>query len=156
MGMLLKNSRKAFFAICSIVSMLIFTTMAESREVRQLKFKSDKSFKIVQFTDTQDDQNIDPRTVNLIEAVCDVQQPDLVVFTGDNVTSGPRTVDDVKRAIDNFVRPVNNRGIPWFITFGNHDEDHTPYTGMDKAAQLKYYMSYSNNIRSHLKIALIV
>jgi 3',5'-cyclic AMP phosphodiesterase CpdA len=112
----------------------------------KLKFKADKTFKIVQFTDTQDDQEIDPRTVALIEAVLDDQQPDLVVFTGDNVTKGPMTADDVRTAIDGFARPVDSRGIPWFMTYGNHDEDHTPVTGVDEEAMLDMYMSYPNNI----------
>ncbi len=30
-----------------------------------IKFKEDKNHKIVQFTDTQDDEEIDPRTVQL-------------------------------------------------------------------------------------------
>jgi 3',5'-cyclic AMP phosphodiesterase CpdA len=108
-----------------------------------LKFKSDKTFKIVQFTDTQDDQNIDPRTVALIEAVLDNEQPDLVVFTGDNITGGPKSVDDVKKAIDNFAQPVIDRAIPWIITFGNHDEESGK---MDETAMLGYYMSLPFNM----------
>jgi hypothetical protein len=52
----------------------------------------------------------------------------------------------VKRAIGGFARPVDSRGIPWLVTFGNHDEDHTPVTGMDKEDQLEYYMSFPNNL----------
>jgi hypothetical protein len=111
-----------------------------------LRFDDDGTFTIVHFTDVQDDQEIDPRTVRLMEAVLDDQQPDLVVFTGDNVRSGPETADDVRKAIDNLAHPVDSRGIPWLITFGNHDEDHTPKTGMDEGAMLEYYMSFSNNL----------
>ncbi len=114
-----------------------------------LRFKSGGTFKIVQFTDTQDDQNIDPRTVALIEAVLDSERPDLVVFTGDNITKtkeGPNTPADVRKAIDNIVAPVNDRNIPFFITFGNHDEDHTPVTGVDEKGMLEIYRSYRYNI----------
>ncbi|WP_213182168.1 metallophosphoesterase family protein [Desulfosarcina cetonica] len=111
-----------------------------------LRFNDDRSFKIVQFTDTQDDEDTDPRTVQLIEAVLDDQTPDLVVFTGDNVTGGCDTPDDVMVAINNIVQPVDERHIPWLVTFGNHDEDHTEKTGLDEAAMLKIYMSYPYNI----------
>lgn len=111
-----------------------------------LRFPPDGTFTIVQFTDTQDDQEIDPRTVALMKAVLDEHQPDLVVFTGDNVRSGPRTQENVRRAIRHIAEPVDSRGIPWLVTFGNHDEDHTPETGMDEAALLAEYMAYPNNI----------
>jgi hypothetical protein len=111
-----------------------------------LSFGSEGSFTLVHFTDVQDDQEMDPRTVRLMEAVLDDQDPDLVVFTGDNIRSGPETPEDVRKAIDAIAHPVESRGIPWLITFGNHDEDHTPKTGMDEAAMLDYYMSFPNNL----------
>ena len=114
----------------------------------KLKFNLNKTFKIVQFTDTQDDQDIDPRTVALINAVLEDQKPDLVVFTGDNITKGPLTPGDVRTAINHFVAPVDEKGIPWFITFGNHDEDHTETTGVDEPEMLDIYMSYPYNINA--------
>ncbi len=111
-----------------------------------LRFGSDRTFRLVQFTHTQADQDIDPRTVALIEAVLADQQPDLVVFTGDNIKSGPQTAADVEKAIDNVVGPVDARAIPWLIAFGNHDEDHTPTTGIDEEAMLRIYMSYPYNV----------
>jgi predicted MPP superfamily phosphohydrolase len=110
---------------------------AEGNLWTMLRFKPDRTFKVVQFTDIQDDQAIDPRTVSLIEAALDDQRPDLVVFTGDNVTSGPRTAADVAKAIDNFAGPVDTRQIPWLATFGNHDEDHTPVTGVNEEKMLE-------------------
>jgi hypothetical protein len=111
-----------------------------------LRFRPDRTFTIVQFTDTQDDQDMDPRTVRLIEAVLDDVGPDLVVLTGDNVRSGPQTEQDVRTAIDHFARPVDSRGIPWLVTFGNHDEDHTSATGVDEERMLDYYMSFPHNL----------
>jgi hypothetical protein len=111
-----------------------------------LRFRADRRFKIVQFTDTQDGQDTDPRTVALIGAVLDDQRPDLVVFTGDQLTSKPKTAADVRRAIDNIVRPVEERKIPWLVTFGNHDEDHTARTGVDREGQLAIYRSYPHNL----------
>lgn len=116
------------------------------REVPVLRFGSDRTFTIVQFTDTQDDQDMDPRTVRLIEAVLDHVGPDLVVFTGDNLRSGPQTPQDVWDAIHHFARPVDSRGIPWLMAFGNHDEDHTSLTGVDEKAMLEHYMSFPFNV----------
>jgi 3',5'-cyclic AMP phosphodiesterase CpdA len=111
-----------------------------------LRFGEKGKFTIVQFTDTQDGPSTDKRTVALIRAVLDDQKPDLVIFTGDQLTSASRTPDDVRKAIDNIVRPVDARRIPWLVTFGNHDEEHFGVTGMDEAAMLKIYMSYPYNV----------
>lgn len=110
------------------------------------RFDRAGQLKIVQFTYTQDGPNTDPRTVALIRAVLDDQKPDLVVFTGDQLTSASRTPDDVRKAIDNIVRPVDERRIPWLVAFGNHDEDHTPRSGLDEASMLRIYMSYPYNV----------
>jgi len=129
-----------------VLFILSIGSMAQAKGKRLLRFNEDRSFKIVQFTDIQDDEDIDPRTVQLIEAVLDAEKPDLVVFTGDNITGGCETAEDVKAAINNFAQPVNDREIPWLITFGNHDEDSTDATGVDKDEQLEIYMSYEYNI----------
>lgn len=121
-------------------------TQVAEEEGMGLRFNSEGSFKIVQFTDTQDDQEIDPRTVRLMEAVLDDQKPELVVFTGDNVRSGPETPEDVWMAIKHIAGPLEAREIPWLIAFGNHDEDHTPKTGVNETALLQHYMSYLHNI----------
>jgi len=115
-------------------------------EKPSLRFRPDGTFVLVHFTDVQDDQDIDPRTVRLIETVLDEHRPDLVLFTGDNVREGPQTAADVHRAMNAFAGPVEARGIPWAVTFGNHDEDHTSLTGMDKGDQLEHYMSFPHNL----------
>lgn len=116
-----------------------------SAPASKLRFRPDNTFKIVQFTDTQDNQNTDPRTIRLIETVLDDQRPDLVVFTGDNIArhgSTPPTSANVAAAIRNIVTPVDRRGIPWLVTFGNHDED----MGMPEEEMLEIYRSYPYNI----------
>lgn len=112
---------------------------------RSLRFHNG-TFKIVQFTDTQDDQDIDERTVELIEAVLDDQKPDLVIFTGDNIAGKKMTAQQVQKAIDNIAQPVEAQRIPWLITFGNHDEEHVENSGLDEEAMLDIYMSYPHNI----------
>lgn len=105
---------------------------------KQLHFNEDGSFKIMQFADTQDGLFTRPAMVKFIEEVLDKEQPDLVVFTGDNITSSSFTAGLAKNAIDNIVKPINDRGIPFTITFGNHDGE-GPIT---KGFQLWLYQKY--------------
>jgi 3',5'-cyclic AMP phosphodiesterase CpdA len=136
----------AVVALCLAAGAVRAGGLERGHEGPGLRFHRDGTFKIVQFTDTQDGPNTDPRTVRLIETVLDDQKPDLVVFTGDQLTSACKTAADVHAGIDHIVRPLEARHIPWLITFGNHDEDHTRSTGLDREAQLRIYMSYRHNL----------
>ena len=106
----------------------------------------DGKFKIVQFNDTQDDERIDRRTVELMEKVLDAEKPDLVVLNGDNITGGVDSPLENKQALNNLAQPMEKRGIKWAITFGNHDEDSTSKSGINEEGMLEFYMSYPNNL----------
>lgn len=122
------------------------TAHAETNDNVKIQFNPDGKLKIVQFNDAQDDENIDRRTVQLMEAVLDKEKPDFVVLNGDNITGGCDTPAEMKQAINNIAQPMEKRGIKWAITFGNHDEDSTPTGGLDEAAMLEIYMSYKYNV----------
>jgi hypothetical protein len=122
------------------------TAHAESNDDFNLKFNSDGKFKIVQFNDTQDDERIDRRTVELMEKVLDDEKPDFVVLNGDNIEAGCDTPLEMRQAINNVAQPMEKRGIKWAITFGNHDEDSTPKSGLDEKDMLEIYMSYKYNL----------
>jgi hypothetical protein len=119
---------------------------AESNDDIKLQFNPDGRFKIVQFNDTQDDENIDRRTVELMEKVLDTEKPDFVVLNGDNITGGCDTPSEMKQAINNVAHPMEQRGIKWAITYGNHDEDSTPKSGLNEEDMLEIYMSYKYNM----------
>lgn len=146
--------RKANNGKCALLGALILAVVVSPATANShdrhnhhlLHFNRGGSFRVVQFTDTQDGPDTDPRTIELIHAVLDDQQPDLVVFTGDQMTGKSKTAADVRRAINNIVNPVDQRRIPWLVTFGNHDEDHTASTGLDREAQLSIYRSYPFNV----------
>ncbi len=112
----------------------------------KLKFNADGKFKVVQFNDTQDDENIDRRTIELMEKVLDSEKPDFVVINGDVITGGADTPMETRQAINNVAQPMEKRGIKWAITYGNHDEDSTPKSGLDEAAMLQIYMNYQHNL----------
>ncbi|SEE22663.1 metallophosphoesterase family protein [Jiangella alba] len=121
-------------------------TAGAADEDRPLRFTGDGTFKIVQFNDTQDDERIDRRTIELMEKVLDSERPDLVVHNGDNITGGCANATEMKQAMNNVVQPMESRAIPWVVTYGNHDEDSTPDTGMDEEDMLAFYRSYAHNL----------
>ena len=143
----MKNHKWKLFtgiiSICIIVLFSIVYSKDEETKKPELKFNKNGSFKIVQFTDSQDGPYIDPRTIILMNKILDYENPDLVVLTGDNIDGKSKSVSDVKKAIDNIAQPMEKRHIPWAIVFGNHDEDHHK---MNKEEMLKIYMSYPYNI----------
>lgn len=140
---LLKIGILTLFSVCLIFTFSNIYGKSTNKKNINLKFKSDGTFKIVQFADCQDGSSIDPRTVNLMNEILDYEKPDLVVFTGDNIDGSSKTVYEVKKAIDNIAQPVEIRKIPWAIVFGNHDEEHGR---MNKKEMMKVYMSYPHNI----------
>ena len=113
---------------------------------RGLRFGRDGKFRIVQFNDTQDDEKVDRRTLELMRAVLDDERPDLVILNGDNITGGCDTPLEMHQAMNNVVQPMEERAVPWAITFGNHDEDSTPNSGLDEADMLAFYRSYRHNV----------
>lgn len=97
---------------------------------RQLSFRQDGTFKIMQFTDLHymDGREEDLRTRELMETTMDLEQPDLVVFTGDIIYTGGVAPGDVRcenpeQAFRDAVAAVEERGIPWACVFGNHDSE---------------------------------
>ena len=70
---------------------------------------------------------------SLLSHVLDIEKPDLVVFSGDQL-NGQGTSWDVKSVLAKFAQSVTDRGIPWAAVFGNHDDE----DGESRARQLRY------------------
>ncbi len=93
---------------------------------RILDFKNSK-FKIMQIADTQEIPAVSPDTIKLICAALDKEKPDLVVFTGDQIKGyssffmGEKGKTNVISTIKALIRPLEDRKIPFTMTFGNHD-----------------------------------
>jgi len=128
------------------VNVLSTVAHAETNDNAKLQFNSDGKFKIVQFNDTQDDEHIDRRSIQLMEKVLDNEKPNFVVLNGDNITGGCNSELEMRQAMNNVAQPMEQRGIKWAVTFGNHDEDSTSYGGLDEEAMLKFYMAYKYNV----------
>ncbi|MET4589713.1 metallophosphoesterase [Arthrobacter sp. 754] len=102
-----------------------------------LAFRPDGGFKVVQFNDTQDDEQTDRRTIELMDKTLDAEKPDFVVINGDVINGGCDSELEVKQALNHVVQPMESRKIPWAVTFGNHDEDSVARTGMTEARMLR-------------------
>lgn len=107
-----------------------------------LQFNSNGKFKIMMINDTQDTDFTNPNLINLINKALDKENPDLVVFAGDNVADIFIGANEtrVAKAIDNIIQPLAKRNIPFAVTFGNHDAE----TGVSNEKQMADFMSYAN------------
>ncbi|KAG7402695.1 Phosphatase DCR2 [Fusarium oxysporum f. sp. rapae] len=104
-----------------------------------LKVREDGKFKIVQISDMHmvtgvgecndaiDAQgkdlpagDADTLTVDFVGSILDVEKPDLVVLTGDQLH---HDIFDSQTALFKAVAPIIERSIPFAVVFGNHDSE---------------------------------
>ena len=87
---------------------------------QSVSFNKDGKLKIVQFTDIHWVAG-KPETADAaanMNRILDEEKPDIVVYTGDVTTGKPAT-----EGLDKALEPVISRGIPYAVTFGNHDDE---------------------------------
>lgn len=140
--------------------------LSVSARLGRLQFHNSGKFRLLQFSDVQDGPKVSSDTVRLIEAACDAARPDLVVFTGDQIAGYDsaysrtfrkrrwdrpkdgreptdedyrRTRELVRQSIGQTVRPLIDRGIPFAVTYGNHDMQ----CGLDVAELDAIYRGFS-------------
>ena len=85
---------------------------------RNLSFRPDGRFTLMQFTDTHYIAG-DPRSQRALDCVTEALEtvkPDLVIHTGDILFGKP----DLDSARD-ILMPLAQSGIPWAVALGNHD-----------------------------------
>ena len=112
----MKLFNRLILTIC-LLSAAMFQLDAQKHE---LKFNKDGKFKIVQFTDTHviyGDKRSDV-TMERMNEVLDAEKPDLVIYTGDLIFGRP-----AKESLLQALEPVVTRGIPFCVTWGNHDDE---------------------------------
>lgn len=104
-----------------------------------LRVREDGKFKIVQISDTHMVTGVgvcrdaidalgnhlpaseaDPLTVKFLEEVLDVEKPDLVILTGDQLHHDN---PDSQSALFKVFAPIIKRSIPFAAVFGNHDSE---------------------------------
>lgn len=103
----------------------------------KLNFKDGK-FRILMIADTQEGKKVNSDTLKLIEASLERSQPDMVVYSGDQIW-GKRSFKgdkkEVTRVLKELTEPVSKRGIPFAICFGNHDRQ----VGLSNEEQFEIY-----------------
>ncbi|KAF2767940.1 Metallo-dependent phosphatase, partial [Teratosphaeria nubilosa] len=62
----------------------------------------------------------DPQTQAFISEVLDVEKPDLVVLTGDQLH---HDILDSERVLRKVLDPIIEKGVKWAAVFGNHDDE---------------------------------
>ena len=65
----------------------------------------------------------DTNSVRVLDRVLDAESPDLVVLNGDLITGENAFKENSTVYIDQIVKPLVTRGLPWASTYGNHDSD---------------------------------
>ena len=108
---------------------------------QDLKFGEDKKFKIVQFTDVhwKADSIASEEAGERMGEVLDAEKPDLVIFTGDVIFGKPAD-KSMRRALE----PTIKRGIPFAVTFGNHDDE----LGMSRKELYDFIKDMPGNLTS--------
>lgn len=103
-----------------------------------LKINKDGKFKILQVADlhfltgvgrcrdpvpesSAEGCEADPRTLRFLSAVLDLEKPDLVVLTGDQIFG--QELPDLETALFKALNPFISRQIPYAVVMGNHDDE---------------------------------
>ena len=92
---------------------------------RRLPMRPDGSFTIAQFTDLHlnDGGPTCQQTVALLETVLELEQPDLVILTGDVSAATDTPLNDAAAAWRLALAPIVRRNLNWACVFGNHDDE---------------------------------
>ena len=128
------------FAILATFCMVPITASAEDTN---LKFGSDGKFKIVIFSDVQDQYPVHQRVINIMRQAIERENPDLVVFLGDMTEINTKDPEvDYRRTVEQILAPVVEAGVPYSIVFGNHDnQSYYEGTVTDRDAMLAVWQS---------------
>ena len=118
---LFKNSQGISYDLSAVEKMPNdVEIIAENADSVTLKKNGDGDFKVLLFTDTHlnGKKTTDNLTVSYIVKNIAAQQPDLVIFGGDNVSSGFN-----KKRNEEFAQLMENLGVYWAAVLGNHEGD---------------------------------
>lgn len=107
--------KKTLIAIC-LLNLAINSVVLGIRP--ELKFNSSKQFKIIQFTDIhfKMDSYRSDSTLVLMKNLVTSEKPDLVILTGDIISS-----NDTRNAWIKVLNTLSTLKVPWAIVLGNHD-----------------------------------
>ena len=140
----MKKFLSIFLALVMCLAVAVPAFAADT--ATELKFGDDGKFKIMQLGDTQDMILKDVAEIKLITAALAQEEPDLLVFTGDQLTDffPGANVKGLKKCLSNLFDIIDTYDIPFIVTFGNHDHDYDDIWPVEE--QLAFYQQYENCI----------
>lgn len=135
--------KKVLSVILSLFVLFSLIALPVSAKEKNLTFGEDGKFRIMQINDFQDRDVANADSLAFLNAVLDKYNPDLVILVGDQLSDyfPNKTAEKIKTAISNQVNPMEERGIPFIFTFGNHDRDHQDVLSMEE--QAAFYREFS-------------
>ncbi|MCD7796510.1 MAG: metallophosphoesterase [Clostridiales bacterium] len=104
----------------------------------------------------QEISSISPDTLALLKSAVEAENPDLVIYTGDQIKGcgvtykgkGKEFEAQIAKTIYTLLEPVTKRNIPFAVTFGNHDRQ----AGISNADQFNHiYKALPNCIGEQAK-----
>ena len=122
----------------------------EALDTKQtVRFNNNGKLKILVFSDLQEEYPIKTETLSYMNQMLDEQQPDLVLFTGDNHCGRIATKQAMNQYIAQMAEPMESRQIPWAQVYGNHVEGGYNYNipcGLMKEDQQKLFEAFTYNV----------
>lgn len=91
-----------------------------------LRIGADGKFRVLVFSDAHAGVGFSRQVAPAIRALLAADRPDLVLFNGDTAGPGRIHVEDAEQlraVLTELTAPVEELGIPWAHTFGNHDDN---------------------------------
>lgn len=114
----------------------------EKDELGNWYFTTDEDFKVMHLTDIHIGGGVltigkDKKAINAVAAMITAEKPDLVVITGDISFAVPwsGTINN-RYAHRYFIRLMENLGVYWTVTFGNHDSEIYNYAVRSEVATI--------------------
>ena len=144
-----KTSTRILSAILAVMMLVglvpLGLTSSAAFNDTSIRFDENGEFTLIQITDIQENTEVHETTLALIAKAMNKYNPDMVVFTGDNVEAG-MDQNEFKTAVDQFMVPIINAGVRYAVTFGNHDDEDKSIvnTAWDKQSQYNYYVGKSS------------
>ena len=110
---------------------------------KKIKFNYNGKLKIMHVTDTHLKHNSKlGGAIWSLEQACDIENPDIVMITGDNVVDCKNPYE-VKQLINTLMSVFESRNIPVAVCFGNHDAE---TGGMTKEELMAHYNTFSCSV----------
>lgn len=137
---------KKLISIALVLSMLFAFSFVISakNESDTLQFSEDGKFKIMQVNDTQDTHRMNKKTAKFLNAALESEKPDLVVIVGDMLADFYpfATKEKLEKALYELGKIFDDAAVPFTMTFGNHDYDHTENLSLEEMVEVFRQFEY--------------